>query len=1113
MFHDKPFLGAVIAIASFVLSLGLLSTEARAQETSANISGTVVDANGAVVPGAKIKVINDSLGLQREASSNQDGYYVVPLLPAGRYTLVAEMPGFATVSVTGIVLQVSINSSVDITFQPKTVVESVNVAADGNQINTTDATVKYSVSNEQVRGLPVMTGLVGRTVLSVLPFLVPGVTPTDTFGSIGTGNRRGESMSINGNRTLSISYNFEGGDNNDSELNLASSPFPNPDALQELTVVTNNYQADLGRSSGGVINAVTKTGTNSFHGNARYYRIHESLNARSFFDRVRRLNRVDTFGGQIGGPIVRNRTNFFIDYEGTRSNRVSESRFTVLTNQERAGDFSNLPVAFQPLDPTTGQPFPGGKIPDARINPISRTYINKYIPVPNDGNSNLVMPAGLNLVNDQLTLRIDHRIGKKDTVSGTYFYTASEITGNGQNLPIGSSFRSPSTNQNYILRETHLFSTRSVNQLTFTVTRYVQTDQNSLGKDADILPREIGFTGVRPQTERFAGIPEIEIDNGTAIGNVGTPGIRAKTTWQIKDDLSHSRGDQTIKLGGEVRSFIFNNTVGNNNGGFGFYGFNSVGTGSGVADFLLGLPFYYFQTTGFTAYPRQRSYSFYAQDDLRVRPNLTINLGLRYELTPPLRDELDQVSVFRPGQRSERVPNAPVGVLFAGDIDPILGTVPRAGYPTDKNNLAPRVGIAYSPRPRSGWFRSLFGEAKSSIRAGWGVFYDQTYGFNLSRFQFIEPFSVFQFLLDEIGPAGGTFANPFGSLPNPWPLDLGERVFTATPALNPYDPSFRTAYTYQYNLSFQRELPGSLLMELAYVGSNTFKAERERELNLATVGPGATIDNVQSRRIYPQFSTIPNHESSGRARYDSFQVRLTRRFRRGLAFDGSYVLSKGLDNGSSPLGTGSTFVVGAAPSRAYPFEWARSAFDRRHNFVVSYTYDFPVTKRGGLVGGVLNGWQIGGITQFRSGSPMEITQFADSTLTARTAQGNPDLIGPYRRLDPRQRQTIIVNGVPQTGNFFFDPSAFRVVNPSQARAGTLARNVFDGPGVNQWAASIIKSTSISEAHRIEIRADINNLFNHAQFFTPETFVDFSDFGRVSSAAPGRTVQLSVRYSF
>jgi len=1097
-----------------------------AQEGSASIYGTAIDASGALLPEVKVTAVNETTGIRREALTRSDGTYTLPLLPAGTYTLTAELPGFATLRVTDVVLRVSINSNVPIVLEPKEIAETVSVASRENTVDTSSATVAYSVTNEQVQKLPILTSSVGRSPLSVLPFLVPGVTPVGDFGSSGTSNRLGEAMSVNGNRTISISYNFDGGDNNDSERNLAASTMPNPDALQEFTIVTNNYQADLGRSSGGVLNAVTKTGTNSLHGNVRYFRIHESLNARSFFDRAIPLNRLDTYGGQVGGPVVfpslyngRDRTHFFFDYEGTRNDQQRSNLVSLMSDAERVGDFSQLPTAQRPRDPRTGQPFPGGRIPAERIDPIAKHYLDQFIPRANEGLRNYLQLLLTERKNDQVTTRITHKLSNTDNLSGTFFYSLTESLADSFNLPIGTRDSDNSVNKNLVLSETHIFSPQTVNQFIFTVTRFVSELKPLLGSSAAIHPREAGFTGVRPQTDRFLALPTVLITPNITvpIGATSAGSVSAKTTWQLKDDLWHMRKSHALKFGGELRSFLLNSIRGNDNGRFGFTPGNPFGSGNAISDFLLGLPAQYLQSTGNTMYPRQKAYSFYAMDNWKAQQGLMINLGVRYELTIPMKDQLDQILTFRPGQRSQRFPNAPVGLLFVGDPDPILGSVPRAGYRTDRNNIAPRLGIAYSPNAKSGLLHSLFGESRTAIRLGWGVFYDQSWGGNVTQFQFVQPFAVSQSLgANQINAAGGTFANPFGSIPNPWPIDLNERQFTGFPALQMFDPTYRTAYTLHYNLSIQRELPWSLMAEIAYVGSNTFKADRERELNLGIVGPGANPGNLQLRRTYPQFGSIANSESSGRARYDSGQFRLSRRFRQGLGFDASYVFSKSLDNGSSPQGIGFFFSLGAVSARSYPSLWARSAFDRNHNFVLSYTYDLPELRRSGFLGRITNGWQVGGITQFRSGGPMEIFQFLESTLTGATSSGNPDLVSTFVQLDPRQARTFIINGVPQTGNYFFDPTAFRAVtvaNFTQARRGSLGRNRINGPGVNLSSVSLIKRTRLAESHEIELRADISNVFNRTNFGSVDRTIEIPSFGQARSAAPGRTIQLSARYTF
>lgn len=1120
-----------VVVLSVVSAEGRLSLGAEIpfhpQVTTANLSGVVVDETEAVVVNARITVLNDSTGFQRQSLTNGEGYFVISLLPPGEYTLIAEMPGFATVTVNDITLLTSVNNSVQIVLRPKPINEQINVttstgiSAFENRIDISNATVKHTVTNEQVISLPVLTSTLGRNTLGVLPFLLPGVTPVAPLGSAQADtNRFGHQMSINGSRTSSISFNFEGGDNNDHGLSGSSAPFPNPDVLQEFTILTSSYQADLGRSSGGIVNAVAKSGTTEYHGNGRFFLINEALNARGFFDPRTPLDRVKTFGGQVGGPaklpLIKD-SFFFVDYEGARSNRETLSNIIVLSRAEREGDLSDRNFLIRlpglPRPPPFPQFFDNNKIPSTVISPTAREYLSRFIPLPNDGERNFIQLLPTTFRNDQFTARFDQKLSQSDNLSFTYFFIDSYIESGTAILPVGSKILSTNRSNSFVLRETHILSSQTVNQFTGALIRFVDDGERSAPGATGVAPAELGFVGIRPQSVESLGVPSINITGTNARIATGGDILFARTTWQLKDDLSHNRASHAYKLGGEVRGFLENTRIGNNNGSFFFSGFAALGSNDPVANFLLGFPNSYIQTTGSNRYPRQTAWYFYAMDDWRAKPNLTVNLGIRYEISPPFRDKLNQLSVFRPGVKSRRFPNAPTGLLFVGDADPILGEVPRGGYPTDFNDIAPRVGIAWSPEPERGLLRTLLGERKTALRIGWGIFYDQTIGQSLSQSSATQPFSISQTItsIDISGPGEmGSFTDPFGNNENPWPINLSEGRFTPFPTVQPFDPDFRTAYSNHYNLTLQRELPWSLLVELAYVGSNSFKLNRERELNVARLTKSANILDLQNRRIFPEFSRIPSQESTGRARFDSFQIRVARRLKNGIKFDLSYVVGKSLDDGSGPFSSSVTD----------PFRWARSSFDRRHNFVMNYTYALPEIGNGTLTRLVFNGWQISGITEMRSGLPLDIFQNFDTTLTGRVVStlGNPDLVGPLTKFDPRTTRTINVNGINRTGNFFLDPRAFRAVianRPEQARAGTLGRNVIDGPGINITSLSIIKRLRFSESQRLDLRADVRNLFNrpHFQFDSLSLQVESGLFGQVTSTAPGRNIQLSVRYGF
>lgn len=1113
-------------LTAILISLSTCAPVAAYNTAMASVSGTVVDVRGGVVARAKITAINDARGLQRETVTNDEGYFEILFLPTGVYTLTAEMAGFATIRVTQLDAQANVNRHLMIVLQPRGRAETITVKASSVMVEANDATLKYSITREQTETYPIIATNAGRPILETLTLLVPGVSPWLGLGP------RGETLSINGGRPLANVFLLNGGDNNDPELSIASSPFPNPDALQEVTIITNNYKADLGGGTGGVINVITKSGGNQFHGSFRYLLSNEALNARNFFSSGKDYYRLNTFGGQIEGPVTipglysgRDRTHFFFDVEGNRNAFQNQFQSFVPPVEERSGNFSAYPdfdpnnpnVRHRPIDPKTGLPFPGGRIPAERIDPIARIYLDRFIPQPNRGDDLFERIGRSNVNYDQATARLDHKLTESDTLSATYVYNRVADRLSNESLPEGAR-RVSRRDQNFVLSHTHVLSARAANQLTATLNRSTQFERVDQPGFTGLHPREVGFTGIRPQTENFPSLPSVSIDVVFGFidfidpsANIGYPHIGLnegyKTTFSIKEDFTFLRGSHSFSFGGGTRAFIFDKYIPNNNGIFGFRHNNPKGTGNGIADFLLGIPFSYLQTTGNIQYQRQWSHFVYAMDDWKARSNLTINIGLRYELAPPTTDKEDQVTVFRPGEKSRRFPNAPTGQLFVGDPDPILGTVPRGGYPTDYNNLAPRIGVAFSPDRKSGWLHRVFGDGKTVIRAGFGLFYAATYGQHFSEFSTLEPFNS-SIAIDAFDTFNccltGNFANPFGSSPNPFPIALEDRKRFLSANIRTFDPAFRTAYTYHYNLAIQRAMPGQVQLELAYVGNNSFHTDREREINLLSTAPGEGF-----RLRYPDFLNILSQESSGRARYDSFQLRLSRKFRAGLSFDGFYVYGKAVDNSSGPLSQpvfGNTnLFTHDRPNATNPFDRARSAFDRRHNLVISYVYDLPFKKQSGILSRFVSGWRIGGATQVRSGLPMDIWSSLGPIFLRR-----PDLVGQYRRFDPKEVRTIVINGFPVTGNFFFDPRAFR---EARGREGTLGRNVFDGPGLNFTSVSVAKRMALFKTHEAEIRADIFNLFNQVNFLAPELDVRSLNFGQLHSAMSARWIQLSVRYRF
>ena len=1107
------------------------------QDPTASIGGTLVDSLGQPVSTAKVTVTSAELGIERRAQTDDQGYFYIPFLQPATYTLLIEMSGFGTIRVSELALQSGMTSALSLTLSPRGAKEVIDVKATPSAVDASNATIKYAIPGKQLESFPMTASPTGRTILDSLPLFLPGISPAFTTGI------RGEGLVVNGARPLSNSFSIEGGDNNDYEMNRAAVPFPNPDALQEVTVITNNYKADVGGVAGAVIDATVKQGTNRFHGNLRYFVQAPELTARNFFHTQQYPFNIGAFGGQVGGPISipgiydgRDRTHFFFDAEDNYTGGASDYYSTTLSMDERSGHLStiNLPGALAPKDPRTGALFPNGIIPPDRFDPIALYYLNNVFPLPEvpapdtEGDRynvvfNTFQAHSLwRAVTKQYTVRIDQVLGHNDNLTGVLFVNLYDRLTSQSG---GSRLRNDdliSHGLNAVAHETHTFNVTTVNQLTASFSRYPEANDVEAPGIIGVPPGQVGFTGISKQNTGLNALPLVSLVNSHWFGaslayvpyltaGVTPTGGTAKTTTTFKDDLVRALGKHILKAGGGTRFFSMDRSdepisgvfSAPRNGFFGFGMFNPNGTGNPVADFLLGLPMVYGQSTGLSNHLGQHSYSLYLLDDWRLRPSLTLNLGLRYELTPPLSDRDSVAMVFRPGTHSLVVPNAPEGLLFPGDKDPILGQVPGAGYRTSWTDFAPRFGIALSPRPRSGLLNVLLGDAKTAIRAGFGMFYNPTYGFDSSKVSRAAPFSESLFFQVD---KDGSFANPFGKRSSPFPVLPGQFALGYAFDIYTFDPRFRTAYAYQYNFSIQRELPASMLLELQYVGSKSFRLDREFDDNPYF---SSTLP-FHPPVAHPQFGHIYVQTSDGRANHNSFQARLSRKFKTGLMLDMSYVFSKSLDNSSGPTFDNTSFSTSFSSDLAGfsdPYAWGRSEFDRQQAFVAFYAYDLPTHSGGRMARMLLNGWQIGGITQLRSGRPLDIQGIS--------LNGRPNIVGPFRKLDPRRNTVAFYKGFPVWGYHLFDPASFDNPDPNSPQPiGNLGRNVFSGPGLNLTSLSIVKRSQLSDRQELELRADVSNAFNQTNFDPNSVNTSTGYFlGQVQGALPGRAIQLSIRYKF
>jgi outer membrane receptor protein involved in Fe transport len=1135
-----------------------------AQGVRGTISGTVSDQNGAVVANASVKLIDVARQQEiRTVQTGEDGRYQFLELEPAVYDIVITAGGFAEQKLAGVKVEPNRNLQLDATLGAVGATEQIQVTASQELVDRESATLGSTVERRRVEGLP----LNGRNVLT-LALLQPGVTNSnlntgDTFG-------QGAGISVNGQRGVENNISLDGSNNNEVAVGDSFGPQPRPDAVEEFRLLTSNFEAEFGRNTGSVINVVTRSGGNDFHGNLRFFYRPTFLSAARFFDQnspadqPRRGN--DDFrrpferkegGANFGGPVWipglyngRERTFFFVDYE--RRGQLIGATQTVTglpTPAELSGDFSGLgrPI----IDPSTGAQFPGNRIPDSRISPIARYYL-QFLPLAPTGEAS----AGADQItnNDYFTSRVDHQISTRQVLNFTFNYFNSTVTdpfpfgaipGNDSSVP-GFGAVDRQKVYNYVVRHTYSITPNLFNSL---LVGYARNNFPSLVPENQTTPRDIGFTADFVADQRFAGPPQILFfDRNFSVGNaIQGPQARVTENFQIQDSVSWARGDHRFKFGFDGtqyrhdQAFLFIN-----NGLFlysGLFGPNS--TGDDFADFLLGNSpaAIQFGANGDRDF-RQKAVAVFAQDNWRVNDSLNLSLGLRYEYTSPLTDKFNRVSYYRHGAVSQLLTSgrlrsfegtpivvpeggrAPNGVLFVGDPDPVLGgTVPEGGVRKDYNNFAPRIGIAYSPSARNGWLGRLLGDRETVIRAGFGVFYGAIIGDTVLQQLSAPGFNgtnAFFF------PTSGTLADPFA--PDPFPDyngDLGQipnpflqSQFAISAPLSftsqPIDPLIRTPYVTSWNLTVERGFLRNYVAGISYVGNRGRKLYAVEELNpaLGTFFPGRPglpppdPTNINDRRFNPDLQGgIGQLVSAANSWYNALQANVQRRFSNGLLFQLAYTWSKSISEVDTQRGQ--LDLLDRTATRAL------SSDDVPHRFVASWIYDLPFARDlDGFSGKLLDGWSVGGIATFQSGTPITILNPFDTTGAGAAIVSFADIGAPFRTLDPRENDGRAFNA--DAFRIFGDPDqGFDLA--TQFRRGTAGRNQFRAPnGINNWDLILTKKTKLwNELSNLELRFEAFNAFNHTQFTVVDTNLTPTNqnFGKFTAARESRVIQLGARISF
>jgi outer membrane receptor protein involved in Fe transport len=1048
-----------------VVTLGVLLPANVFGQSTAEIRGVVQDESGGVLPGVTVASINELTGLARSTVSDTAGRFNFPRLPVGNYRVEAELQGFRKFATAPFRLNVEDVRQVNVIMTVGTVEEGITVSGTAATVETVGGALSQLVDERRIRELP----LNGRDPLQ-LQVLLPGVVQ-------GTGNttmQQQGGISVHGLRGISNNYMLDSGDNNDV-LGGVAAIVPNPDALEEFTVQTSNFGAQYGRNMGAVINAVTKSGTNQFHGGLYEFLRNDSLDAKQFFALQKGELKRNQFGGTFGGPIRHDRTFFFFAYQGLRERKgESRSNLIVPTPAERSGDFSQS--SQKPRDPLTGQPFANNQIPLDRFDPAILRFMDALVPLPNSSAGKYIYNAPITRDGEQFMGRIDMQLTGQQRLFGRLFYDTNE-TINTAGLPALHANVAFKT-WNAAINHTHILSPRLVNSAQFTYA-ITDLDRGPLPVADNLSYQKLGVKvnyatadpGVQLATMFRGGVTGYWDMNQDAYEPDDRPVL------QLKDDLSYSRNGHVLKFGGEYRWSANNRTAANNNDPV--FSFNGQYSGSPLADFLLGKAASVAQFSVRHNKGRAQTFAAYIQDDWEVHPRVTLSLGVRWEPFFAFYEVDQPQPVFRPGQRSTSYPSAPVGLLYAGDPG-----IPRGGHPTLWGNVAPRLAAAWSLNE------------KTSVRAAYGRFYDTARFFNFPKtLVFTPPYSLSRTTNDV------QFSDPYAGKQNPYPYlppqtaqEIANYQFSRPVRVTSYPDDFSSGYAQQWNLSIQRELIGEFVVSAAYVGTKADKLPTTRQINPAVFVPGATLATRQQNRLYPEFESISSFDPIGKSRYHGLELTAKKRFTRGYSILASYTFSKAKDNASSDDGFN-------AQDQLNPDDtWGLADPDQRHRMVASFVWELP-SPQSGAAKAVLGSWQFNGIVTLASGTPFSVSSGRDAALNFNTTRAS--MVGDPNLPTDRPREELI--------QMYFDPNVF--VIPANGTLGNTRRNFLIGPGSKNVDLSLFKTLTVWRQVSMQLRFEAFNAFNFVNLGNPRSNIGAANPGRIDTAGEPRIMQFGLRMTF
>ena len=1062
----------IVTTATIVLAMAV---SAAAQTTTGGITGVVRDAGGGVLPGVSVKATHDATNAQTDVLTNGDGVYVLRGLPVGRYTVVAELTGFQAARHTEVVVRVNEDVRLDIGLRVGAITESVTVSGTATTVDTTSGTLRTVVDQERIENLP----LNGRNATQLMT-LVAGVLPDRsdlTSGATYPGTQPVASSGARGNTT---NYVLDGGSNNDHYSN-GPNPMPNPDALQEFSVQTNSFSAEYGRNVGAIVNAVTRAGTNRYQGLGFGYFRHHKFNANNFFtpgvdDGLKRSQ----YGGTFGGPIVRNRTFFFGSYQGTNEKRRPTTRSSLVpTAAMRNGDLSA--ISRQLRNPFTGENFPNNQIPTSLFSPAAVGILDDWLPLPNPGAGDnaltLRFPQPMEGDDHQYLTRVDHTFNNNHRAYGRFWVSRASTPpvlepGN----ILSSAFGRTWQNTVVSLNDTYVLTPSLLNNVVVTFNR-------TNNRNFQIYPPDYSTLGINVYNDQT---PQWFFNVTGYFGiNSGDTNTFLRNEFQIVDTVRWTTGRHEVAAGVDYsygQGDIVNNFRAN-----GRFTFSNAApfTGDALADFLLGKFSSFEQAIGEYKNTRMHFFATFIQDTFRLNRQLTLNVGLRWDPFVPYTDVNNRLACYRSGEKSQVYVTAPVGLVFPGDP-----ACPNGGYDASWTDFGPRVGLAYDP----------FGDGRTSVRAGYGMFYDRPNTISTNSPANQGPFGT---LVSFPGDTVNSVANPYAGRVNPFPADPfdvpADAPFFLPHTAFSYDSNLKNGRLQSWNVTVERELLPTYMLRVGYAGSRGDRLAMGRELNPAVFAPGATTATTNQRRpLFPNFAGITTIESTGRSEYNSFQLTLEKRMQRGFTVLSSYTLSKTEDH------AGENKQTGATQTNPYDldFDWSYANSDRRHRWVTSFLWQIPGSFDNPLAAGLLSQWSLTGIVSMHSGNGFSVTSGVDNARSGTGGQ-RADISGDPTLPDDRTNQEKILR--------WFDTSVY---SPNALGTfGTSPRNSLRGPGYKNVDLGLHKTFDAGATTELQVRIEAFNVFNWVNFGTPVTSLTSPNFGRITTALDARIMQAAVRLSF